>query len=277
MQFDNNPTYFNSKEIIRLRKQNLGLFEKLKKFSSHINGKLIRLPHKKSNEKRPELKEIALTQEANCLDKEESVFKKEIESLKSRLRVNTSYERVTELQKQLASSLLRNDAINKSIKEKSKEMEKRGKTISKMQREPKSTAQTDVEFNRLAKFLENEIKREAELTARLKQTEDNIACKENTIEELKIKVNHISEEIKEFQQQQIVPKEEIVQIPTEIIDNHQQMEILKTEYTQLKTIANAEQKCYKREISELQEQVMLAKTKLREQTTVFDNLLQYVR
>ena len=84
---------------------NTELFKKLRKLYNEVSERLIRTLNSKPIEKPKINHEEILEQEFYSIKKRESVFKKELEFLKLKLNVNTSYERTAFMKKNLLIKL----------------------------------------------------------------------------------------------------------------------------------------------------------------------------
>ena len=131
-------------EIQRLKAKNVDLLGQLKRLSEEFDKKIARV--ERSNKKGPQhvVSEGRLMNELDCLDKTQKILEKEIEMLKSKVSMDTSYERVVYLESTFASNKQRNEATVKEIRDKSKQVKKVDKEITLIKTKESPSPQIEV-------------------------------------------------------------------------------------------------------------------------------------
>jgi len=118
--------------------------EQLKRLSGEVDKKLNRLERYSKKEGKGEVSEAKLFGELECLDKSHKVLEKELEMLKAKTEVDSSYARVVYLESTIRQNVQRNEALAKELKMKGKGLKKTDKRFQYLQMNELVSPQTEV-------------------------------------------------------------------------------------------------------------------------------------
>ncbi len=116
----------------------------MKRLSGEVDKKLNRLERYSKKEGKGEVSEAKLFGELECLDKSHKVLEKELEMLKAKTEVDSSYARVVYLESTIRQNVQRNEALAKELKMKGKGLKKTDKRFQYLQMNELVSPQTEV-------------------------------------------------------------------------------------------------------------------------------------
>ena len=169
----------------------------LKRLSRELDERLSRLELKKPKEEHSSaVTEAKLRSELECLEKEAQTLEIEIKILNKKVKVNTNYARVIELEKKLAMCSQRNEMISKELKGKDVKMEQEEKKIRFQFEKLKEPPQKEEE--RLLKCIIKEDEKSDTMEARIKKEPEYIKIRQCKADALRCEILTASEQIEKL-------------------------------------------------------------------------------
>jgi len=194
--------------------------------------------------------------ELQSAEQQEVLLKKDLEILQSKLKLNTSYERLKRLEKEVEEKIERNrvfekgmKSMNKVIKQNTDELLKRGNQMSDMRLE--------VQEENLRKQLAKEIEKEALLMKKIKREQEVLEKKQELQSKLEVSLQPLQFELKALEETYKSKYD------MDMLVRNNSLDELRNELTQLKGILVYEQEKSALTISKLVKDIEAAKYKIR--------------
>jgi len=246
----------------------------LKRMSDQMDKQIAKAEREKKGYKY-EVTETKLLNELECLEKTVKVLEKEVEILKQKVETDCSYLRIDLTEKEYQQNKKRNEDLMREIKIKEKDVKKNDKRIRELENIAGGIDSVKEE-GIIMKLLFKENCKSEELERKITQNFTNIGQKDNKSSELTKKVQEITKELEELKNTAQVTGANI-DISKENQANEKndgaQIEILKSELTNLQDQLEEDQKESAKTKSEIQIEIDLMKIKLKELEYVFCPIL----
>jgi hypothetical protein len=187
-----------------LKERHKELLRKAMEINEEMEAELAKVPPK-TEEVTFESIERQLESAIECANTEEKILLKEKKALKDKLKIDSSYDRIVKLEKELKEKLKRNKKMGKLVDQQEKGINRKDKKYCEVKQEIDNAKPNQVEEERLLRHINKEIIKQKEQEVELEQNLRAIQLKLKKGKELEEKILQKEKEMealkKEYQMQ----------------------------------------------------------------------------